>query len=714
MKHFRSTALTTILALAGSSMAGLGYTKTRYQQLDYFGSFGQNTPLFLNPGNITDADQTEVMLALYSTVNGKAGLQYVSGVYPFGLNHTVGASAFLNGATVDGDVDDASGGKTWRKDAMFLGYGYRVFHWMTLGANLSVLNFNNFNEKSNPIGGDFGVLFNPYQDSKVGFLKVGGAVQNAVQTPGYDNTRNLNIGLHWLGLHRTLEGRAEFSLIDLESQNEFAWAMGAQYYISPNVAIGGKMTREGFPMLTFAGNAKRLSFLRYLEVELDLTHDGISLSDEKRGLLWNVKLTSRIGPTREEVLGAKRYARLIREPEEAFQEAMKLYLQRRFLESAYAFGKVVVKYPTYRKVDIATYYQGKSFENMRMHTVAKKVYETGIQNYDASDYVPKYYFQMLNVAYKEENWGEALSNYNIIAGQYAQSDIKADADYVMGQAYFAQGRNGEARKLLEGIKPEDANFGYAQYTLGLISTKENKLDAAQQHFEGILTRQPRNKSERDLREAAAVKLGHVLYSLPEPKLTRAVELYTQVPAASQYYDEAQLAAAWCYVRNGKWDDANRYLDGILQNTPTSILVPETYLVRGYSQLQKKDCGTAVKSFEQVQTMLGKGFLTEEEIKKRRDDYSDATKDFVSLQDRVYQLSLQVPSERVVRKRDEVKPGVDKVREVQEEYFKFQDVVAKQKKFEKDKARLQKDSEYALATAKRCLDAGGGTGTPTDF
>jgi TolA-binding protein len=405
---------------------------------------------------------------------------------------------------------------------------------------------------------------------------------------------------------------------------------------------------------------------------------------------------------------------LIREPEEAFQEAMKLYLQRRFLESAYAFGKVVVKYPTYRKVDIATYYQGKSFENMRMHTVAKKVYETGIQNYDASDYVPKYYFQMLNVAYKEENWGEALSNYNIIAGQYAQSDIKADADYVMGQAYFAQGRNGEARKLLEGIKPEDANFGYAQYTLGLISTKENKLDAAQQHFEGILTRQPRNKSERDLREAAAVKLGHVLYSLPEPKLTRAVELYTQVPAASQYYDEAQLAAAWCYVRNGKWDDANRYLDGILQNTPTSILVPETYLVRGYSQLQKKDCGTAVKSFEQVQTMLGKGFLTEEEIKKRRDDYSDATKDFVSLQDRVYQLSLQVPSERVVRKRDEVKPGVDKVREVQEEYFKFQDVVAKQKKFEKDKARLQKDSEYALATAKRCLDAGGGTGTPTDF
>ncbi|MCB9496966.1 MAG: tetratricopeptide repeat protein [Fibrobacteria bacterium] len=708
MKPFRRTALTMILALAGTSMAELGYTKTRYQQLDYFGSFGQNTPLFLNPGNITDADQTEIMLALYSTVNGKAGMQYVSGVYPFGLNHTIGASAFLNGATVDGDVD-ANGSKTWRKDAMFLGYGYRVFHWLTLGTNLSVLNFNNFSEKSNPIGADFGFLLNPYQDSKVGFLKIGAAVQNLVQTPGYDNTKNINFGLHWLGFNRSLEGRSEFSLIDYEGQKEFAYAAGAQYWISPNVALGGKMTREGFPMLTFAGNAKRLSFLRYLEVELDLTHDGISFSDQKRGLLWNVKLTSRIGPTREEVLGAKRYARLIREPEEAFQAAMKLYLQRRFLESAYAFGKVVVKYPTYRKVDVATYYHGKSFENMRMNTVAKKVYETGIHNYDASNYVPKYYYQLLNVAYKEGNWSEALSNYNIIAGQYAQSDVKADADYVMGQAYFAQDRNGEARKLLESIGTDDANYGYAQYTLGLIATKEGKLDEAQQHFEGILTRQPRNKSERDLREAAAVKLGHVLYSLPEPKLTRAVELYSQVPVGSQYYDEAQLAAAWCFVRNGKWDKAEEYLNGILNNTPTSILVPETYLVRGYSQLQKKDCGTAAKSFQQVQDMLGKGFLTQEEIMKRRDQYSDDTKDFSTIQDRVYQLSLQLPSDRVLGKRDEVKPSVDKVREAMDEYFKFQDVVAKQKKFEKDKVRLENDSKYALATAQRCLD---NIGVPT--
>lgn len=715
MKTTRYAALAATILFSGNALA-LNYTKTRYQQTDYFGDFGTNTASFINPGNITDADQTEVMFGMYSTVNGKAGLEYVSGVFPIGYDHTIGASVFINGATVDQNNSTLPGSGTWRKDAILLGYGYRVFHWMTLGTNVQVLNFNNFGDgKTYPIAADVGVLFNPFQDSKTGFLKLGASVQNAYQQPGFDNTTNANFGVDWLGLDRSVEARAEFSMIDLTGQAQNAWALGARYFMSPNVALGGKITREGFPMLSFSGNAQRLAVIRYFEIELDISHDGISWSDEKRGLLWNVKLTGRFGPTREEVQGSKRYTRLIREPEEAFQAAMKLYLQRRFLESAYSFGRVVVKYPTYRKADIAAYYQGKSLENMGMHQVAKKVYQTGIQNYDASAYVPKYYFQLLNIAYKESNWSEAQTNYNIIATQYKSSDIKSDADYVMGQAYFAQGKNGESRQLLESIGKDDANYGYAQYTLGQVATREGKLDEAQQHFEAVLTRQPRNKSEKDLQEAAAVRLGHVLYSLTPPQLTKALDLYKQVPSTSQYYDEAQLAAAWCFVRNAGanpkfWEDANKHIDNISKNVPTSILIPEGFLVKGYSQLSRKDCGNAVKSFQQVQQMLGKGFLTDEEIKKKTDDYHTATADSSEVQEKVYQLSLQLPSERVLDKRAVVQPNIDRIATAKEDFFKFQDIMNKQKKFEKDKARLDKDATYALATAKNCLEKAGTGGT----
>lgn len=693
--------ISTLLATSASLWA-LDYTPSRYQQLDYFGGFGDNTAMFINPASIAEADQAEVMAAIYSTVNNQAGLNYVSAVMPFGLQHTFGVSAFINGASVD---NATVGNGSFRKDAIFLGYGYRALHWLSVGADVSVINLNNFGETSNPIGLDVGVQLNPIENSKFGSLQLGVSVQNAVKVNN-DNTTNLNLGTHWLGFNRSVEARAEVGMIDItpnsadNAKTAMAWAAGVAYYISPNVAVGLKQTREGFPMLTFAGNAKRLSYLRYLNVELDVTHDGISFNDQKRGLLWNVKATTRFGPTREEREGAKRYARLIREPELAFQEAMRLYVKRDYLAAAYAFGKVIVRYPTYRKADAATYYQGRAFENLRMNDVAKKIYASGVKTHDASDYVPKFYYQQMNVAYKERNLAETEKNYNIIVTQYGQSDVRGDADYVMGQAYFDAGQNTPARKLLENIRQDDPNFGYANYTLGLISTKENKLDEAKTHFEAILSRQSRNKSERELQEAAAVKLGHVLYTTSQ--LTRAVELYKQIPVGSSYYDEAQLAAAWCFVRNNRWDDALTHVNNIMQNAPTSILIPECYLVKGYALMQKKQALKAKESFETVLTMLGKGFLSDEEIAKRKADHAEKMKDFPSTEEKVYQLSLQLPYERVLKKRADAQPELKASLDAIEDNFKFLDQLAKQRKFDKDKERLQKDAEYAKATVQRLI------------
>lgn len=698
--------ISTLLA-SSASLWALDYTPSRYQQLDYFGGFGDNTAMFINPASIAEADQAEVMAAIYSTVNNQAGLNYVSAVMPFGLKHSIGASAFINGASVD---NGKAGKDSFRKDAIFLGYGYRALHWLSVGADVSVINLNNFGETSNPIGLDVGVQVNPIENSKFGSLKMGVSVQNAVKVNN-DNTTNLNVGTHWMGFNRSVEARAEVGMIDItpnaadNAKTAMAWAAGVAYYVSPNVAIGLKQTREGFPMLTFAGNAKRLSFVRYLNVELDVTHDGISFNDQKRGLLWNVKGALRFGPTREEREGAKRYARLIREPELAFQEAMRLYVKRDYLAAAYAFGKVIVRYPTYRKADAATYYQGRAFENLRMNDVAKKIYASGVKVHDASDYVPKFYYQQMNLAYKERNLAEVQKNYNIIVSQYAQSDVRGDADYVMGQAYFDAGQYTEARKLLENIAQADPNFGYAHYTLGLISTNEKKLDEAKTHFEAILSRQSRNKSERELQEAAAVKLGHVLYTTSQ--LTRAVELYKQIPTTSSYYDEAQLAAAWCYVRNNRWDDAQGHVNNIMQNAPTSILIPECYLVRGYAQMQKKEALKAKESFETVLTMLGKGFLTDEEIAKRKAEYAEKMKNFGTTEEKVYQLSLQLPYERVLKKRADVNPELKASLDAIEENFKFQDQLAKQRKFDKDKERLQKDAEYAKATVQRLILDGTG-------
>lgn len=489
--------ISALLALTGASTWALDYTPSRYQHWTTSVA-SATTPLFINPGNITDADQIEVMAGIYSTVNNQAGLNYVSAVVPFGLKHTFRYVCVHQRCSVDNAPAGQNG--SFRKDAIFLGYGYRLFHWMTLGANVSVINLNNFGAtQSTPIGMDFGVLFNPIQDSKVGFLKVGAVVQNAVLINN-DNTTNLNLGaLDGLqpldrGPHgiqhdrRDPQGRRQ-------RQDRDGLCCRCRLLHYPNVALGLKQTREGFPMLTFAGNAKRLSYLRYLEVELDVTHDGISPNDQKRGLLWNVKATTRFGPTREEREGAGRYARLIREPS-CVPGSHDLVRQARLLGCRIRVrqgDRPLPDLPQGRRCHVLP---GTCFREPSHERRAKKIYASGVKVHDASDYVPKFYYQQLNVAYKEGNLAEAQKNYNIIVTQYAQSDVRGDADYVMGQGLLAAGQNTEARKLLENVRQDDPNYGYAHYTLGLIATKEGNPEA-QQHFEYILSKQGRNKSEKE-------------------------------------------------------------------------------------------------------------------------------------------------------------------------------------------------------------------------
>jgi hypothetical protein len=112
-------------------------------------------------------------------------------------------------------------------------------------------------------------------------------------------------------------------------------------------------------------------------------------------------------------------------------------------------------------------------------------------------------------------------------------------------------------------------------------------------------------------------------------------------------------------------------------------------------------------------MLGKGFLSDEEIAKRKAEHSEKMKNFPATEEKVYQLSLQLPYERVLKKRADAQPELKASLDAIEDNFKFQDQLAKQRKFDKDKERLQKDAEYAKATVQRSILDGSGTPTGGD-
>ena len=719
------------LALASTSLfAEATYSPHKYQQNDWFAEFGGNTAMYVNPAGISETDQFELSFGFFSSISGEASQEYVSFTYPIDYKHTWGFSFFENGASIDG-------GKSYTENAFMLGYAYNLIHCIALGLDISVLQINQFDENKHiSLGADVGLNWNPMANSRFGYLLIGVALQNVVQpgisteegsgsysfvAPGffggdrddaYNIPSNLNFSLFYRGLNRALEIKAELSLIDVfHSDSEGGDGMNLEesftltYFLSPHLGVRLRFTKEGYPVAGATVNVKDVSIFRYLALDLEMSHDDL-YAKKNRGFIWAVKLTSRFGDTREEKIGEERYRRLKIEPENDYRAAMRLYLNRLFLEAAYAFGKVQTKYPAFHLVDQAAFYKAKSFENLRMHKAAKAVYEDAIKRYPQSDQRAKYHFQLMNIDYKEGKYTEAMAKYQNIAQKFGESDVKADADYVAGQIKFEQGLYQEAVDLLAAILPGNANYFYARYTMGIAYSRMGKWDEAENCFRDITEQPVSNQSERDLQDAAKVKLGHIYFSGEKPDIAQAAQMYGQVQAGSPVYDEAMLGIAWSFLKVNKPNEAMKPAQWIISNLPESFLVSEAYLVIGYCHFMKKDYNNAAKALEQAEKRTEQPVVTVAARDSARQAYDAMQDEFDSVQVKALDLARQLPTPRVEKKREALRPSFDKANKTIEDYAAFTQKSIQSDRFESNRKRILDDAGFTLATVKTKMSQGG--------
>ena len=579
------------LAVASTSSFAKA-TDTQYQQNDWFAEFGGNTSMYVNPAGISEADQLEFSAAFFAT-GGDISQEYVSLTFPIDYKHTLGISLFENDAPIEG-------GESYSEIAAQFGYAYRLFHLLSLGVNLDVLYINQFDKNYQlKVNADVGMSWNPLASSKYGYLLIGVAVQNLLAPvvneadDAYKLPTNLNLSLFYRGFNRLLEFKAEFSVLDLihDSKDgkgcDLEMSFSLTYYLFPHLGVRARYTKDGNPVLGATINFKDLSIFRYLALDLEMSHDDL-WAKKNRGFVWAVKLTTRFGDTREEKIGEERYRRLKTEPENDYNAAKSLYFNRQFLDAAYAFGEIQTKYPTFRLVDQAAFYEAKSFENLLMHKAAREIYRDAIKRYPQSNLLAKYHFQLMNMDYKEGKYTEALNKYQIFAQKFGKSDAKVDADYVASQIKFEQGLYQEAIDLLASIPPGNANYLYARYTMGIAYSRLYKFDEAENCFRAITELPVSNKSEHDIQNAAKVKLGHLFFSAEKPDIAAAAQMYGLVQKESPVFDEAMLGIAWAFIKANKLDEAMKYAKWIIDNLPESFLVSEAYLVLGYCNYIKKN------------------------------------------------------------------------------------------------------------------------------
>ena len=380
-----------------------------------------------------------------------------------------------------------------------------------------------------------------------------------------------------------------------------------------------------------------------------------------------------------------------RDPLVDYHSAKFLFIKRRFLDAAYAFGKVQAKYPKFRLADEAAFYMAKSFENLRMHKAARSVYQDALKRYPQSDQRAKYHFQLMNIDYKEGKYKEAMDKYQVIAQKYGKSDAKADADYVAGQIKFEQGLYQESIDLHASILPGNANYFYARYTMGIAYSSMSKFDEAENCFRAVTEQPVSNKSERDIQDAAKVKLGHLFFSAEKPDIVAAAQMYLQVHKESPVFGEAMLGIAWCFLKVNKPDEAIKPAQWIISNLPESFFVSEAYLVLGYCNYIKKNYREAIDALDEAGKRTEQPMVSVASRDSARQAYDAMQSELDSVQVLALDLARQLPTPRVESKRKALRPTFDKVHQAVEDYASFMQRAIQSDRFESNRKRILDDA-----------------------
>ena len=387
-------------------------------------------------------------------------------------------------------------------------------------------------------------------------------------------------------------------------------------------------------------------------------------------------------------------------PLDDYRAAKRLFLNRQFLDAAYAFGEIQTKYPTFRLVDQAAFYEAKSFENLRMHKAAREIYRDAIKRYPQSNLLAKYHFQLMNMDYKEGRYTEALNKFQIFAQKFGKSNAKADADYVAGQIKFEQGLYQESIDLHASIPPGNANYLYARYTMGIAYSRLYKFDEAENCFRAIMEQPVSNKSERDIQNASKVKLGHIFSSAEKPDLAAAAQMYGLVQKESPVFDEAMLGIAWAFIKANKPDEAIKYAKWIINNLPESFLVSEAYLIIGYCYFMKKEYRKSADALTKAVDLSDKPIVSVASRDSAHQAYDSMQGQFDSLQVLALDLARQLPTPRVESKRKALRPTFDKLHQAIEDYASFMQRAIQSDRFESNRKRILDDADFPKPMPRR--------------
>jgi tetratricopeptide (TPR) repeat protein len=757
MRKSRFVFLSIVLLLgigaqaSADSKATGGFTAP-YFQADYIQDLSEFTSGLVNPALLYRVDQLHFQGGFYRwnfdmgvNTDDDLGYQQMSFLVPIRLHQTAGLSIIgIRGIIDSTGIEDMSVTETGTElvygDLWFVGHyalRFRKLPWLMIGANPKFVRQRQF---STSIGGsagygvglDLGAYLNPMDHYRFGDIGLSVTLQDIVPAAvtwsgaareDYKQvmTTRFRVGLRYSLFNDRLILNGEFVgdnmfatlwegymdakelLKDTTGEKVEEWKKiiprgGANIKVEfiPQIWFKAGWTNNNIPFLGASFNFlyPMPEMINHAAIDVNIGH---SISDE-RDLTMMGKIQTDFGPTREQRESRRMYDRLILAPMNAYMEAMRLYLAGKYWEAGFAFGKVISLFPNFHLNDKATFYLGNSYRFLQLNDIARDVYKEGLAEFTTSEQRPKFLYGLEHLDYTEGKYEDALKNHAFITNLYPESEIIPDADYLAGQIHFKRKNYNAARQLFERIQPEAGTYAYAQYTLAIINVEEGKDKMAEQALMSIVADTTDDPGELLLQDAANTKLGQLYFE--QVDLRKAVEAFDRVPEGSPFGDEALLGIAWSWVKVNRPEITLNTIDRLIAAQESSPLIPEAYLVKGYSLMLLKRYPEAVFNFERSIELCAKDFDNEEDLQARREKFAAYLQTFMPTMQNIKKNSLRKPTDKAIAERGDMKVAYEAFSQEAKSLFNFSLIVEDNDKFFKRKDEVLSDAEYALAKASK--------------
>jgi TolA-binding protein len=323
------------------------------------------------------------------------------------------------------------------------------------------------------------------------------------------------------------------------------------------------------------------------------------------------------GEYAEELRKGKKFKEFEALASTAYDRAYRLFKGENYYDAAVKFKEVVLLYPSFSKVDRATFMMGEAYYQAGMYTDAASAFNRILKNFPETEFVPRSLYRLELSSLKMERYNAAVGYYEQLIRNYPNSPDIDGARYFAGLAFYSITDFENAKRTFSEIPPESEYYGFGQYSLALCYLREGMRDddlkggveRAIMQLDNIFHLRHKSALGRTLAGKAHVTLGQLHYQMG--RYDQAEDQFNDVSSRdSSNYDNAVFGLGWVEIKRaeqegeeGKAEGHYRRASGLMKRITDhmegSEMYAEAWLTLAHCYLGQGKFDNAIDTYEYV-------------------------------------------------------------------------------------------------------------------